>query len=105
MNQITSGKSNNLFFLIEWFFPLSSCCVSSLAVGQTDRGDADSPLPALSALHDKWSILESIMDSDVGALFSLDTELSSLVQALSHLTERCLFVLYVCFFLHVRENN
>lgn len=74
-------------------------------MGKTDRGDSDSPLPALSAHHDKWSILESIMDTDVGALFSLDIELSSrLVQALSHLTERCcLLVLFV--FLHVWKNN
>lgn len=63
-----------------------------MAGGKTDRGDFDSPLPALSAHHNKWSILESIMDTDVGALLSLDVELSPfLTEAFSHLTEYCLF--------------
>lgn len=53
---------------IEWFSPLSSCCVSLLAVGKKVCGDFDSFLPALSMHHDKWSISESIMDTDVEAL-------------------------------------
>ncbi len=96
-----------MHFLIECFSPLSSCCVSSLAVGKTYCGDFDSPFPALSAHHDKWSILESIMDTDAEALFSLDIELSSsLIQAFSHLTEHCLFGV-CCFviFFACKENQ
>lgn len=87
-----------MIFLIECFSPLSIRCVSSLAVQKIDCGDFDSPLPALSAHHDKCFILESIMDADVEALFSLDIELSSsLVQAFSHHAEHCLFGM-ICFF-------
>lgn len=59
-----------MILLIEWFPPLSSCCVSYLAMGKKDCGDFDSSLPALSTHHDKWSILESVMDTDVEALVS-----------------------------------
>lgn len=34
----------------------------------------DRPLPALSARHNKRSILKSIMDTDAGALLSLDID-------------------------------
>lgn len=79
--------------------------------GKRDCGDFDSPLPALSTHHDKWSILESIMDGDAEALFSPDIELSSsLTRAFSRLAEHTLTVCLgrvvcpICFFGHARET-
>lgn len=101
--QISAGQEQlHIDFVIEWFSHLSSCCLSSLVVRKTDHGDFDSLLPALSVHHDKWSILESIMDTDVGALIPLDIELSPfLIQAHHQSLDIALSIQVVLFFCFV----